>query len=124
MREHVDDRRHLYADIFPTTEGDVNLIRLFDGALSAWHRHQKQTDYFFCVSGRVRFGLCDGVGNGEWLVLDEGNGLQISPDTWHGYWAFSGDATLLMWATQKYNPDDEERKSVEEMGIPWTRVPR
>ena len=126
MREHVDDRRHLYADIFPTPGGDVNVIDLFDGTISAWHRHQHQDDYFFCVRGRVKIGIKAPGEGAVWIVLDETRRgpIVVPANAWHGYQGFSGDATLVMWATQKYDPNDEERKSIEEMGIPWVRAPR
>jgi len=30
-------------------------------------------------------------------------------------------AVVLYWLTSKYNPDDEERMTVEEMGFSWER---
>lgn len=126
MRIHADDRRLLFADIFPTNHGDVNVIRLYGGALSAWHRHQRQTDHFFCVSGRVRLGAIGPEDVLTWMVLDEHQPgvATIPPNTWHGYQGFAGDAILLMWADRKYDGTDEERKTVDEIGITWERIPR
>ena len=125
MRVHGDDRRLGYWAVFPTDHGDVNILHLYDGALSAWHRHQRQTDWFFCAKGCVKIGWIKDD-QGGWIVLDERNPgpVEITPNTWHGYQAFAGNATLVMWASEHYDPTDEEKKSVDEMGVAWQRVPR
>ena len=125
VRTHIDDRRLFYGAIFPTDHGDVNVIHLYGGALSAWHRHQRQTDWFFCTRGRVKIGWIGEDWDGGWIILDERQPgpVPIVPRTWHGYQAFDGDATLVMWASEHYDPTDEERKSIADMGVAWDRVP-
>lgn len=127
MRIHSDDRRLGFFDLFPTRDGDVSLVRLHAGALSAWHRHQHQTDHFFCVEGSVKLGhTYNRYTEPEWVVLDAHypRVVVVKPDRWHGYMDLSGGSILLLYATPKYNPEDEERRSIDDMGIVWERQPR
>ena len=127
MRTHADPRRLFLGDLFDTPDGDVNLVRLYPGSVCAWHRHQKQTDRLFCVTGAVRIGLIrmpEGYSIHspypvEWFVLDERSPgpLTIPPDTWHGYGAITDPCILLQYNTPKYNPADEERQPLKK--LPW-----
>lgn len=130
MRFHEDDRGIRYNDIFPVEKGDVNLTVVYPGALSAWHRHQFQDDYQLCVKGSLKFGFCDKPardgGRVEWVYSSERStkdgALFIPRGIWHGYYNFAHEpAFVLYWLTSKYNPDDEERMSIEAMGFDWLR---
>lgn len=126
MRIHGDDRRLGYFGIFPLAEGDVNVVHVYSGSLCAWHRHQHQDDDFFVVRGALKFGIIDEHGTGSWCVLDERNPgpLHVPRNHWHGYHAFAGAATYVMWASRKYDGTDEERKGVGEMPVEWLRTSR
>ncbi len=130
LRYHEDDRGVRYCDIFPTGQGDVNVTLVYPGALSAWHRHQFQDDYLICIKGALKFGLCDkrakDGGGVQWVYSSERGAkegaLFIPRGVWHGYYNFTDDvAIVLYWLTSKYNPSDEERMSIEEMGFDWQR---
>jgi len=130
LRFHEDDRGIRYCDIFPLEQGDVNITLLYPGALSAWHRHQLQDDYQLCVHGSLKFGLCDKPasqgGAVQWVYSSlrsaKDGALFIPRGIWHGYYNFGNEvAIVLYWLTSKYNPDDEERMTVEEMGFSWER---
>ena len=55
MRAFKDDRGRAYNDIFPAIgKGDVNVGVLYPGTIKAFHRHQKQDDYWFCIKGNLR----------------------------------------------------------------------
>lgn len=119
MRTHADPRRLFLGDLFDTPDGDVNLVRLYPGAVCAWHRHQKQTDRLFCVTGAVRVGLLGPDGKPDWLVLDERSPgpFTIPRGTWHGYGALTEPCILLQYNTPKYDPTDEERQPLKK--LPW-----
>ena len=122
-----DDRRLGFFNIFgEATPGQVNVVRLRLGAVCAWHRHTKQTDHYFCVSGAVKVGMVDAQDTVSWFVLDERNPATVTvlPGTWHGYTALSHDAVLLQYLDQKYDASDEERTTVEDMGVSWQTTPR
>ena len=119
MRIHCDKRRDAYCDLFDTPDGDVNVFYIKPGERTCWHRHQRQTDQFRVLRGEITIGMIeDGVhkyytyNSPRWL-------LTVPPGTWHGYEnAGKGEAILLMYLDQKYDPDDEERSDE----IPWEAV--
>jgi dTDP-4-dehydrorhamnose 3,5-epimerase len=130
LRFHEDDRGVRYCDIFPVVQGDVNATIVYPGALSAWHRHQLQDDYQVCVLGALKFGFADRPakdgGRVEWVYTSERSAkdgsLFIPRRIWHGYYNFTNEpAIVLYWLTNKYNPNDEERMTVEAMGFDWLR---
>lgn len=130
LRFHEDDRGIRYCDIFPIEKGDINVTIVYPGALSAWHRHRFQDDYQICIKGSLKFGLCDKpareAGKVQWVYSSERSAkdgpLFIPRGIWHGYHNFTDEtAIVLYWLTSKYDPDDEERMSIESMGFDWYR---
>lgn len=122
MNISSDDRRLAFFNIFPETPGQVNIVRLYPGSICAWHRHRIQADYYFPVSGVVKVGAVYGNGvDAQWRVVDAHNPrvVEVPPWVWHGYTAIGGEAVLLQYLTHKYDPTDEERRSVADMGISW-----
>jgi len=135
MRFHIDDRATRYCDIFPEIgKGDINVVVYQPGALAAWHRHQRQADYHFCVQGALKIGICNGPKN-EWVddtwcerwckfhVLSDRNPcppLKIEAGLWHGVYNFTTEPAILIYhITNKYDGTDEERATVEEMRWDW-----
>lgn len=115
FRVRDDSRAHRVADIFPFLEGELTLSYILPGAITAWHRHKEQTDYWIVVKGHLRVGLQAGREEPRFECLNEFNPrvLQIPPLVWHGHKNLGNDvAVLLYYTTHKYNLDDEER-------IPW-----
>ena len=130
LRFHEDDRGVRYCDIFPVERGDVNVTIVYPGSISAWHRHQHQDDYQLCIKGSLKFGLCDKPasegGKVEWVYTSERSAkegaLFIPRGIWHGYFNFTNEiAIVLYWLTSKYNPNDEERMTIDTMGFNWHR---
>lgn len=124
MNISSDDRRLAYFDLFPQTPGQVNVVHLHPGALCAWHRHQKQTDHYFCVSGTVKVGIFGPDWEGKFFVLDARNPaiLTVPPNHWHGYQCIGDSATMIQYLDQKYDAEDEERSPVDIHD--WETVPR
>lgn len=130
LRFHEDDRGLRYCDIFPLPQGDVNAVVIYPGAISAWHRHQHQDDYQLCIQGALKFGFCDKPasqgGKVEWVYSSarsaKDGALFVPRGVWHGHYNFTNEpAIVLYWITAKYNPKDEERMSIEQMGFDWQR---
>ena len=128
MRKHVDDRRLFFGDVFGNTDGDLNIVTLFAGGPPcAWHRHESQTDQYFCVRGVVKVGWLDRQGNGGFTTLcrESPGPITIEPGLWHGYQVIgSDDAVIVQWNNRKWDGTDEERKSVEDLGVSWDRISR
>jgi len=99
-----DYRGKSWYDIFPLSEGQINFTHNYKGTIRAFHRHQKQTDYWFCAYGEARV-----IIEGESTYLSQGDLIVIPPNKWHGLEALT-DFGLLYWTTEKFNegsPDEE-----------------
>ena len=120
-RFHSDDRRLGWFDLFGDHANeiqDLNVVRIYNkGTITAWHKHQHQTDFWFVVSGGLQVGLsADKTPNyPSWTYLNPeyGSVLRIPPDTWHGYKSLQDNTILIYGLTNKYDGSDEERYSVD-----------
>jgi len=119
VRVHVDERRTAYCDLFDTP-GDVNLFIVNPGQRTCWHRHQKQTDEFIVIRGKVRFGFyIDGLPPSYGVLDNPEESYYAFPNVWHGYENIGDEpAYLLMYLSRPYDPTDEERMSEDE--VPWS----
>ena len=63
-RRHADDRGYV-TEILRSDEehftafGQAYVTACHAGVIKAWHRHSKQTDYFYVVRGTMKVGLHD-----------------------------------------------------------------
>lgn len=108
-----DDRAQRALNIFPDINGQINISYVNSTKhIVAWHKHFKQTDYWYCIKGSFKVGLAYPDGDRYkvvWEYLSDKNpkGLQIPPGIYHGYKALQPESSLLYFLTEKYNPDDE-----------------
>lgn len=105
-------------DIFPAVrKGQINISKTYPGVIRAFHRHLKQDDYWYIVSGQFEVALCDEQSNeaGELLelkYLGPGDSLRIKPPLWHGFRVLGTEVGILLYyVTNNYDPEnpDEER---------------
>jgi len=120
MNQFVDGRGYSLFDVFPLKKGQINLSEINPGIIKAFHRHQKQTDYWMCIEGTVMVNLVDSDGKGRHIFLDSRIPyvLEIPPMTWHGYKAINSKAKMLYYVTEKYdsNKPDEQRIDWDKFG--------
>lgn len=123
IRFHQDHRRVGWFDIFPVGNVvDVNVVRIHKaGTITGWHRHQKQTDFWFVPHGLLQVGVFKEGEEVRWEFLSPefGKVFEIEPNTWHGYRALKDDTFLIYGLTNKYDGSDEERLRIEDAGIEW-----
>lgn len=111
--------------MFEAADGQINYAVLFPGVVKAWHRHQKQTDYFCVVVGNARVALYDEEKNEfQTHFMGELNPkvVKIEPKIWHGYTALGGKPCgLIYYMDLKFNPDapDEERAAWDAFDYNW-----
>ena len=108
------------------------------GSLAGLHYHRLQTDYFYALRGRARFGLCDlrrgSATEGATLVIelteDEDRGLLVPPGVAHGFLAVTD--VLVTYLVDRYVvlskpkragwlPDAFNLQKSED-GLEWTDV--
>jgi dTDP-4-dehydrorhamnose 3,5-epimerase len=119
---HVDDRAVRYLDVFPVADGgQVNVSVIPPRRLVCWHKHRKQTDYWLVVRGTLKVGIVDPAGKARFEHLTDRRPavLEIPPDHWHGYATLEDEVVLVYYVTRKYDPSDELRATVEEIGVDW-----
>ena len=123
MRFHQDSRRTFYRDLFDTPNGDVNVVYLTPHVPIAWHRHQKQDDHLWLISGMLRV-RCFSAETGERIehVMLTRPGARkvivIPRGWWHGYEALATNTVVLQFnGPGKWTGDDEER--LELTKEPW-----
>jgi dTDP-4-dehydrorhamnose 3,5-epimerase len=98
----------------------VNLFIVQPGQRTCWHRHERQTDQFRVIKGKIRFGLIkNGMHSYYTYANQPGWKMTVEPGVWHGYENVGTEpAYLLMYLDQKYDPSDEERMTEE--FCPWS----
>lgn len=124
MKPYLDDRGFSLHDIFPLNGGQINYSELVPGVVKAFHRHQKQTDYWCVIRGNAKVVLVDersGKREIKTYCVGEQNPqvIEIPPGVWHGYTPIGNQmAGMLYWVTERYNPasPDEERLSWDAYG--------
>lgn len=127
----LDDRGYLFEalrkddKLFSGIFGQVTVSTIFPGVIKAWHRHYKQTDYTFCVSGNLKLLLAQEKGASveiKEFYLGEKKPLlvKIPPGIWHGYTPLGNKKATIVYLTDTtYNPNDEERKDWRAFGDVW-----
>jgi quercetin dioxygenase-like cupin family protein len=107
MVHKKDYRGKNWWDIFPFLRGQVNFTHNYKGTIRAFHRHQKQMDYWFCVYGEARVNL-----DGKEIYMSQGDYLEIPPKTWHGMEALT-DCGIIYYTTAKSNDLPKEERDEE-----------
>ncbi len=123
----TDDRgwslvNHLQGVLLPS--GQINYSFVYSNVVKAWHRHQKQVDFWSCLHGHIRAGIHREPDEYWSIVLGERSPytLVIPPDLWHGLIAVDNKgAGLLYYATEAYCPEnpDEERAPYDAFDFKW-----
>lgn len=135
LRINPDDRGRLF-EILRNDEphfmkfGQVYVTTAFPGVVKAWHRHQRQTDFFCLIQGRARFALYDPrpdsptCGQVDEILCDgEHPRLIVIPNLVHHGFKNIGtvDVVCINCPTEAYNEadPDEERLDPYDNDIPY-----
>ena len=129
VRHFVDDRGWSLMNLLTGVlrpEGQINFSTQYPGVVKAWHRHQKQTDFWLCLTGHIQAGVHREEDGRSWrLVFGEKRPgvLVIPPPLWHGTATVGPDsAGLLYYVTCAYDPQqpDEQRRAFDSVpGFDW-----
>lgn len=103
----------------------------YPGVIRGWHYHQKQTDYFACLSGMIKVPLYDmrpdssthGVVNEYFLGDHNRIVLKIPVGVLHGFKNIGTTACVLVnFPTEPYDPaePDEYRIPYDSPEIPYS----
>jgi dTDP-4-dehydrorhamnose 3,5-epimerase-like enzyme len=121
-----DDRAQRIFLQFNEMRGQINLSHVNStGHVVAWHKHEKQIDYWFCVRGSFKVGLALPQGDGsykvEWEYLSDKlpRVIRIPPGVYHGYKALQPESIMLYHLTEKYDVNDEWKVNPGHFGENW-----
>jgi UDP-2-acetamido-3-amino-2,3-dideoxy-glucuronate N-acetyltransferase len=70
------------------------------------HAHKKLHQYLICLNGSINVIVDDGKSSAEINLKPFSMGLYIKPKVWSVQYKFSEDAILLVFASDKYKPED------------------
>lgn len=98
--------------------------------IDRWHVHQRQTDRFYCVAGRIVVAIADvrpdSPSNGTLMLVELAASddapaplmVTIPPQTLHGFVVTSDTpATLLNFPNRIYDAEDEGRTHFDDAGV-------
>ncbi len=107
-----------------SSDGQINYSFSYPRVIKAWHRHQKQTDFWACLHGHIRVGIFREPNKYWSITLGERAPytLVIPPELWHGMVAVDNKgAGLLYYVTKAYCPEnpDEERVPHDAFDFAW-----
>lgn len=110
-----------------SSQGQINYSVQYPGVIKAWHRHDKQTDFWMCISGHLKVGVHREADGRSWMAVigEKRPGIVIiPPPLWHGAATVGPEpAGLLYYLTHQFDPanPDEHRRSHDSVdGFPWT----
>lgn len=123
----VDDRGYSLMNLFAGVldGGQSNVSVQHPGVVKAWHRHQKQTDFWICVHGHLKVGVHRDDNTAWSTVIGERNPacVIIPPTLWHGAATVGASpATLLYYVTHEFDagdPDEQRREPNDPAGFSW-----
>ena len=105
----------------------------YEGVVKAWHVHKIQTDWWYCVTGVLRVGLCDRREGSstynetmDFLAGDNQTAqvIEIPPGVAHGYKVIQGPVHFMYITSHEYNPDDELRIAHDDPSIDFDWLKR
>jgi UDP-2-acetamido-3-amino-2,3-dideoxy-glucuronate N-acetyltransferase len=86
------------------------------------HAHRTCHQFLICVSGSCLLVADDGVQRREFLLDRPNLGVYLPPMTWGTQYRYSGDAALLVFASDYYDPSDYIRDYSEFAASVRTRL--
>ena len=106
--------------------GEAYFSQVDQGAIKAWKRHKKMTLNLVVPVGEIRFVLFDDreLSNtqSQEIIISKDNycRLTIPPMVWMGFQGLSeSGAMLLNIADIEHDPDEVDRKEIEEIEFNW-----
>lgn len=76
------------------------------GISRGFHAHKKLHQIAFCISGRCRMVVDDGISREDFMMDSPSIGIDLPPMLWHEMHDFSADCVLLVVASDEYDETD------------------
>ena len=125
------DDRGMFTELVKVTDdfvephpfAQISHTMTYPGVIKAFHWHERQTDYWYCVRGNIRVVLVDRrpdsptYGEIQQIFLGDYHRavVKIPPGVLHGYQVLGNEpAHVIYYTTQPYDPANPD-----EGRIPW-----
>jgi dTDP-4-dehydrorhamnose 3,5-epimerase len=122
IHKHIDDRGWL-AELVNASFGNIGHVYVttcLPGVVKAWHKHEKQTDRFIVLSGRLMVGLHTDSITKSVVLMPFDSVLVIHPGVWHGFTALGSDEAVVLNCTDvPYDSADELRMPADSFEFDW-----
>jgi dTDP-4-dehydrorhamnose 3,5-epimerase-like enzyme len=76
------------------------------GISRGFHAHKRLHQIAFCISGRCRMVVDDGISREDFMMDSPSIGIDLPPMLWHEMHDFSSDCVLLVVASDEYDETD------------------
>lgn len=122
IQKHIDDRGWL-AELVNSSFGNIGHVyatTCLPGVVKAWHKHEKQTDRFIVLAGRLMVGLHSESVTKSVVLMPFDSVLVIHPRVWHGFTALGTEEAVVLNCTDvPYDPKDELRMPADSFEFDW-----
>ncbi len=126
---YTDDRGWSYMNLLGgamSERGQINFSIQYPGVIKAWHRHDKQSDFWIVLTGHLKVGVYREANDTAWMTVmgeKKPGVLVIPPPLWHGAACVGPTpAGLLYYMTEQFDkqqPDEHRRGWDSVVGFPW-----
>lgn len=135
VHTHIDGRRALFRYTNGVDIRQSYMVEIRPGVTTAWHGHERQTDYWVVLEGVLQVGVAKtsfhNAGFTEnpksyWLSGSMPQVFRIPPGWWHGYHNAGPEMVkLLNMTTTPYDEDNPDELRMDPFFWPdfWGKVP-
>lgn len=108
METHTDKRGNLTVieDVLPFNIKRVFYIYGVDNSIRGGHRHVKTIQAANCIQGECKIYNHDGKNQQVFHLNKPSVCVVLLPDDWHSMYDFSGDAILMVLASENFDKND------------------
>lgn len=112
-----DERADRIFDLFPELIGQITASVIAPNQFSGWHKHEKQTDEFCVVSGKLTVSVITISGRIKIFALDSAQPqtVFIEPGELHCWRSGESGAVLIYHLSKKHDETDEYRYTTDEV---------
>lgn len=100
-------------EVFNSSRNHKFLVKRFylirdvpTGERRGHHAHKELNQIFFCIQGKFRITLSDGVVEQNAVLHESSSGIIVPAGLWRELSEFSKNAICLVLASEEYNPQD------------------
>jgi dTDP-4-dehydrorhamnose 3,5-epimerase-like enzyme len=117
LESYNDERANRVFDLYPGLQGQVTASTVAPHQFSGWHKHEKQTDEFCVVLGKLIVSVITVAGEVQIFELNSSQPqtIFIEPRELHCWRSGEVGAVLIYHLSRKHDESDEFRYSADQV---------